>query len=102
MNYQRAEQLFKKAIAIDPSNADSYNNLGLVRQELKALDSALESYGKAIALQPDFAVAHYNRGLVLHELRKLDLALESYDKAIALKPDCEILYAPIRAPKILL
>ncbi|WP_424599947.1 tetratricopeptide repeat protein [Bradyrhizobium sp.] len=82
----QGEELFSKAIKVDPNVADVHNNRGAALKELKRLDEAVASYDKAITLRPDYTESYYNRGNALSDLKRLDEAVASYDKAIALKP----------------
>ena len=84
---ERAVELIKRAIGLNPKVAEAHNNLGNALMDLKRPAEALASYDKAIALKPDYAEAHYNRGAALRDLKRPAEALASYDKAIALKPD---------------
>ena len=83
------ESLFakRKAVEIEPLDAQAHYNFGITLQELSRLEEAEASYTQAIALKPDFANAHYNLGITLNELGRLDEAEASYTQAIALKPD---------------
>jgi protein O-GlcNAc transferase len=81
------EELFGKAIKVDPNVADVHNNRGAALRDLRRLDEAVASYDRAIALKPGYAESYFNRGNALSELKRLDDAVASYDKAIALKPD---------------
>jgi protein O-GlcNAc transferase len=83
---ERAVELIKRAIGLNPNVAEAHNNLGNALRDLKRPAEALASYDKAIALKPDFAAAHFNRGNALVDLKPPAEALASFDKAIALKP----------------
>ena len=80
----------KKAVELDPQDADAHNNLGVTLQDLGRLSEAEVSYSHAIALEPGFAEAHCNLGITLHTLQqpgRLEEAEESLRHAIALKPE---------------
>jgi protein O-GlcNAc transferase len=83
----RGEELFSKAIRVDPDVADVHNNRGAALRDLRRPDEAVASYDRAIALKPDYAESYFNRGNALSDLKRPDEAVASYDKAIALKPD---------------
>ena len=55
---ERAVELIKEAIGLNPNVAEAHNNLGNALTDLRRPAEALASYDKAIALKPDFAVAH--------------------------------------------
>ena len=84
---ERAVELIKRAIGLNPNVAEAHNNLGNALRDLKRPAEALASYDKAIVLKPDFAAAHFNRGNELMDLKRPEEALASYARAIALKPD---------------
>jgi predicted O-linked N-acetylglucosamine transferase (SPINDLY family) len=86
-NYQEAEVLLSRAVAVDPRSAQAQLNRGVALNALQRYDEARESYQKAVALQPKYPLALYNLGNVCWALNRLDEAIESYDKAIAAKAD---------------
>ena len=84
---ERAVDLLRKTIGLEPRQPLAHRDLGNAFQQLQRFDEALESYDKALALKSDLADIHNNRGVALAALRRLDEALASYGRAIALKPD---------------
>ena len=84
---ERAIQLIKRAIGLNPRAAEAHNNLGNALLDLKRPAEALASYAKAIELKPNLAEAHNNRGNALLDLKRPAEALANYHKAISLKPD---------------
>ena len=52
----------------------SYENLGIMLQELNRSDDAEASFRRAIALNPDNSEAYNNLGVTLKELAKLEEA----------------------------
>ena len=44
---------FDKAIEINPNFADAYSNRGVILQEMKRYDEALNSYDNAIKINPN-------------------------------------------------
>jgi tetratricopeptide (TPR) repeat protein len=51
----------KKAIQLNPDDAEAYYNRGNVQSGFGLFDEALESYNEAIRLFADYAEAYYNR-----------------------------------------
>ncbi|MBR0709697.1 tetratricopeptide repeat protein [Bradyrhizobium liaoningense] len=82
-NYQEAEILLSRAVAVDPQSADAHMSRGVALNKLRRHDEACESYRKALALRPNFAVALSNLGNASVNL-DLQQALECYDKALAI------------------
>jgi tetratricopeptide (TPR) repeat protein len=87
-----ALDLVTKATNVSPNNPSGHYNLGLILEDLKLFDKALDSYECTVRLRPDFADAWLNRGNVLHALMNLDDAVRSYDFAISIKPDFSLAY----------
>ena len=61
-----------EALVRAPDHARLVNIQGVIRQELRDLDGAMQSFRRAIDLSPDFADAHFNLGILL-------LALGDYE-----------------------
>ena len=78
---------YKKAISIDPDDADIYNNMGNALKDQGKLDAAIDAYKKAVSINPESAVAHNNMGITLQERGKLDVAIAAYKKAISINPN---------------
>ncbi len=67
--FGNAEIAYQKAIALNPSHADSYNNLGEALGELKQFPRAIDAFGKAIALDPTLLKARYNQAVTYDRMR---------------------------------
>ncbi|WP_019503036.1 tetratricopeptide repeat protein [Pseudanabaena sp. PCC 6802] len=76
----------KKAVAVDPTNAEAHSNLGNALSELERHDEAISHYERAIALNPDFADAYYNLGLANAARGDIDKAIACYQQTIAISP----------------
>ena len=61
-NYEKAIQLFTKAIEEDMFFADAYYNRGLANSHLEKFDLSIPDFSKAIELRPHFTFAYNNRG----------------------------------------
>ena len=71
-DYGGAEQHYRRAIAIDPEDADAHSNLGMLLAAPKADYGGAEQHDRrAIAIDPECADAHCNLGILL-EQRKAD------------------------------
>jgi tetratricopeptide (TPR) repeat protein len=91
--YDRAEEIWRKVIQINPKNAKAYNNLGNALSDQNKLDKAIAAYQKAIQLNPNYADAYNNLGNALDEQKKFNEAIAAYQKAIQLNPnDADIYY----------
>ncbi|MDA9422599.1 MULTISPECIES: O-linked N-acetylglucosamine transferase, SPINDLY family protein [Bradyrhizobium] len=83
-NYQQAETLLSRAVAVDPRSAEAHMSLGVALNGLKRHAEARESYRKALALRPSYALALSNLGNASAALDLHQEALESYDRALAI------------------
>lgn len=84
---EKAYELIKRALAIQPHSAVYACNLAAVLMDLSRYDEALEQYNKAITINPKYEIALYDRGNVLFELRRFHEAIESYGAAIQINPN---------------
>ena len=72
---------FKKAIEIDSSYGQAYNNLGSLYYEMGRKEEGIVLLKQAIALNPNYAKAYYNLSLAYFLEKQYDLALEYCDQA---------------------
>jgi protein O-mannosyl-transferase len=75
---------FNKAIALDSTYSDPYNNRGLLYLNDGKIDLAMTDFNKAIEFNSIYADAYNNLGLLYLKTGKTDLALANCNKAIAL------------------
>jgi len=75
----RAEEAYRKALALDPSTTLASNNLALLLQEQHRFVEAAEVLRAGVRQSPENSELHYNLGIIC-ELYLLDLecALEQY------------------------
>ncbi len=85
--YEKALDLFKKAIEIDGEFTEGYNNLGLTYTEMNEENKATEAFKKAIELNPDLAATYNNLGYVFYRLGSYTEAIEMYNEAIGRSGD---------------
>jgi tetratricopeptide (TPR) repeat protein len=82
-NNKEADDLFREALKLDPSNARAYLGLAIVSAD--GFDRKAEEYSKkALALDPHLAEAHELRANLLLTNAKQKEALEEADAALAL------------------
>ena len=81
-NYSKAILGFKKVLAQNPNNPQSYGNIGLCYAYMGKKDEALAAYEKALELDPDYEPAKQNM-MVLLSLgdgeRMQDMQMETVD-----------------------
>jgi Flp pilus assembly protein TadD len=61
--FGNAQVAFERAVALNPTDAESYNNLGEALGELKQYPRALEAFNKAITLDQNLLKAKYNQAV---------------------------------------
>jgi tetratricopeptide (TPR) repeat protein len=86
-HYEKALELFKKCVEIDPEFTEGYNNLGLAYTELDEESKATDAFKKAIELNPELAVTYNNLGYVFYRLGSLEEAVDMYKEAIGRSKD---------------
>ena len=77
----KAAPAYRRAIAINPANADAHVNLGRLCQVQGDLKRAKRHYQMALHAQPKHQLALYNMGTVFDELDEPDTALGYYAQA---------------------
>ncbi len=85
--YDLAIADFTKAISIDPTNAEAYNNKGMYLSEKGMLDSALSYLNKAIEIKPESYEAIYNKANNYAKAGDFVTAISLYNEALKVKPD---------------
>ena len=71
---------------LNPSHADSLNNLANIKREQGYIEEATRLYLKALEVFPEFAAAHSNLASILQQQGKLNEALTHYKEAIRIQP----------------
>ncbi len=62
----RAEEAlaaYDRALALDPNDADTWNNKGIALKALKRYEEAVVAYDRALALDPNYVGAWYNKAM---------------------------------------
>ncbi len=88
-NRWKASGEFRKAIQIDPSQAEARKLLGdmLVTSPRRLYDQAIQSYTAALEIWPDYAEARVGLGDARQAKGQFDEAIAEYKKALALEPE---------------
>jgi len=94
-DYDKAISEYTKAIEINPSLAEAYNNRGLAYAQGKGqYDKAISDCTKAIEINPSLAEAYNNRGLAYAQGKgQYDKAISDCTKAIEINPSLEEAYS---------
>ncbi len=80
--YGEAEELYERAIRLDPALAIAYTNLGNIRFRRGDEIGAERLYRQAIAIDPRQPEAHYNLGYVMLERSEATAATAHFERAI--------------------
>jgi Flp pilus assembly protein TadD len=77
---------FKRALALDSSNVDAYNDLGNTYLQLKQNDNAIDTFKKLVAMKPFDTDAATNLGNAYAQANKWTDAAIQYKRAASLDP----------------
>ncbi|HEX8790485.1 MAG TPA: tetratricopeptide repeat protein [Polyangiaceae bacterium] len=80
--YDQAEELYSRAMRLDPSLAIAYTNLGNIRFRRGDEAGAVDLYRKAIEVDPRQPEAHYNLGYVMLERGDARAATAYFEQAL--------------------
>ena len=79
--FDKAIDLFNRAIKLNPLYAEGFNNLGNVLFETHQFEKSLDCYKKAIELNPNFSDAYNNIGNIYQQKENLSKSIEYYELA---------------------
>ena len=85
-NLPMAMTLYQKAVALDPTYAVAYNDLGVIYEAAGLPDRAKDSYFKAIKVDPAYLSAYTNIALLYEDQRDLERAAFYWAKRAELGP----------------
>lgn len=77
----RAPEAYRRAIELNPANADAHVNLGRLMQLKGNLKLAKRHYEKALEAVANHQLAYYNLGTIFDELDEAEQAAEYYRRA---------------------
>ncbi len=87
-NPERKIEYFRNALAINPNDPETHNNLGILYKNKGLYTEAIAEYHAALEIKsyrtPEYA--HHNLGTVYKELEQYKNALKHFKTAIALNP----------------
>ena len=84
--FERAEELYRRATKANPDYALAFFDLGNALDELQRLPEAVEAYKAAIRLSPTYADAHYNLALAYERSNERRRALRHWMTYARLDP----------------
>lgn len=91
--FEQAEELYRKLLALDPENPNLLHFFGLLRHQRGYAEEGAELVKKALALVPDYIDAENNLGNIYLQTGQPELAEPCFRRVIELKPDFAAAYA---------
>jgi tetratricopeptide (TPR) repeat protein len=91
--WAEAESELRKALSLNPDQAEWHFNLGLTLEAAGRDLEALTSYERAVALIPDQPDPMVAAGVVCNRLRRYKRAIDWFDRALAIEPAGEAAFA---------
>jgi tetratricopeptide (TPR) repeat protein len=85
--WKLAVKSYRKALQLNPSMADCWNNLATIYYRVGRKKKAIRYYLNALKINPSYKLAYYNLGNIFEEIKKFKLAVKMYLKAIELDPE---------------
>lgn len=85
--FEEAQADYERSIALDPSLAETHNNLGLLHWRFDRLEQAFACFDRALALRPNFHAVLNNKAVVLLHLQLLDEAFATLQRSLAAAPN---------------
>ncbi|MGB9715964.1 MAG: tetratricopeptide repeat protein [Thermodesulfovibrionales bacterium] len=82
--YKEAIEIWLKELKLDPSNANTMNNIGISYKDMGDYITAIKYHKKAIKLNPKFGHAYYSIGLAYMLNKNYKDAIDSFCKSIEL------------------
>jgi len=86
-DYEGAEYQARKALELNPKNADALHHLGLALFGCEQHDEAIKCLSEAVTIRPAEAEMHTQLGVVLLAKGRLQEAVSRLQKAIQIAPD---------------
>ena len=84
--WEAAREASRHAVALDPSRAEAWNNLGVARYTLGHRDAALDAWQRAVEIDPENLDTLYNLGTRAAELGRREQALRALERFIEQAP----------------
>ena len=89
---REAEVYFRKALDVEPNNADGHNGLGLTLAKRNRSAEAERYLLEAVRLRPSLSDAWNNLGILYLQQRDPSKAIKAFEQGIAAAPNDELLY----------
>ena len=90
--FNKAEEIYKKILEIDPDHSESLHLLGVIARKVGKNNIAMNLIKKAIRLNPGNPFYYNNLGNTFKNQGMFNEAIASYNKALKIKPDLSEAY----------
>jgi tetratricopeptide (TPR) repeat protein len=84
--FARAEEMYRKALELDPTLANALTNLGNVRFRRGFPEEAEQHYRAALGIDAEQPEAYYNLGFLYYERGDAPAAVACFERAVARDP----------------
>ncbi|MBM4146316.1 MAG: tetratricopeptide repeat protein [Nitrospira sp.] len=91
-NLQKAVDVCREILKINPNDAEALHLLGVIYYQLGDNDFALKHISESLSLNPSNAEAYYNLGNIFKDRKQLDEAMTWYQKALQVDPNIPQIY----------
>ncbi len=81
-NMQKAQELYRKILSVNPEHVDALNNLGVILMARPDKAEAISIFNKIITLQSGFADAYYNLACIYAQMKDVPKGIEYLGKAV--------------------
>jgi TolB-like protein/Tfp pilus assembly protein PilF len=88
-----AEREFRRAIELNPTDADAHRLYGEALRSLGRFDEAIAEFKRAVALDPASLINSRSLGAAYHSARRYDEAIEQYRKTLEMDPNYRLVRA---------
>ena len=85
--WEEAIDAYRRVVAIDPTYAAAWNNLGLLLHRMGQYEEAQQAYGTALKQDERCCQAAYNLGSLHEDRGDVELAVRQYRLALEIAPD---------------
>jgi len=83
---ERALEVFKRVVKLDPNFAEGFRNIGLISDQLDRFPEAEAAFRTSVGLEPGSADAWQALGRTIGRAGRVEESIESFRKAIEISP----------------
>lgn len=95
--YAKAVECYQRAIALDSTKTQAFNNIGVAYKELEQFDLARNAYEMVLKLNPDDSAVYNNYGNLLRHCKETQKAIAYLEHSIKLNPTYADAYSNLGA-----